>query len=212
MSNINFLPDQYTRVTEQIIAVPVKGQQDITDPMTRRVLLPERVEISVRRDEGTERGDRVRTYVAVYGPRRLKSGEYGKGICSTGWENERNEGLHGYVPRPQWLSDLVAVHTPRDTSLEAVNGCLAMAVQYVLGWRDGSGTNVPWELAQGVREILDTMPKGELSPKRAEVLEELVDRLLNNGTLYGDSMTVTRVVQDLKEQIAKAEGTAAKAG
>jgi hypothetical protein len=50
--------------------------------------------------------------VHVYGPRRLKSGELGKPISSFRWQQARNEGYRGYVPRPDWLSALIAQHLP----------------------------------------------------------------------------------------------------
>lgn len=111
--SIHFLPDVYTRATETTVVVPVSGHPDLTDPSNRRVVIPARVEISLTLIEGTARGDRLYAYVAVIGRRRLKAGNGGMSITSTGWEAARNEGfLSGYVDRPDWLTELLAEHLP----------------------------------------------------------------------------------------------------
>lgn len=112
--SINFLPDRYSRVTQVTVAVPVAvpSRDALTDPSNGHVVLPEHVEFTLRRDEGTPRGDRTSAYVAVIGPRRLKSGAVGKPITTIGWEAARNEGPRGYVARPDWLTALLAENLP----------------------------------------------------------------------------------------------------
>lgn len=111
---INFLPDEYSRATQTTVVVPVTvlSRDALTDPFNGRVVFPTRVEITLRRDEGTPRGDRETAYVAVVGPRRLKSGAVGKPITVTGWEKARNEGPRGYVSRPDWLTAVLAENLP----------------------------------------------------------------------------------------------------
>lgn len=111
---IHFLPDQYTRATSADIAVPAErpSRDALTDPSDGHVVIPARVEIHLTRIEGTERGDRYHAYVAVIGPRRLKSGAVGKQITTVGWERSRNDGPRGYVDRPDWLTALLAEHLP----------------------------------------------------------------------------------------------------
>jgi hypothetical protein len=111
---INFLPDEYDLVTQTTVVVPVfrPSTDALTDPSNGHVVLPARVEITLRLDEGTPRGNRATAYVSVAGPRRLKSGAAGKPITTTGWDRARNEGPRGYVARPAWLTELLAEHLP----------------------------------------------------------------------------------------------------
>ena len=117
--SINFLPAIYTRATKTTVVVPVTGKADLADPSNGRIVIPARVEIDLTLFEGTERGDRAYAYVAVIGPRRLKSGAAGQSITSIGWEAVRNDGLRGYVARPDWLTNLLADYLPMgwDTAL-----------------------------------------------------------------------------------------------
>lgn len=114
--SIDFLPAVYTRATATALAVPVSNVPDLTDPSNGRVVIPARVEISLKLIEGTERGDRAYAYVAVIGPRRLKSGAAGKPITSIGWELVLNDGPLGCVVRPDWLTFLLADHRPNSWS------------------------------------------------------------------------------------------------
>ncbi|WP_086559954.1 hypothetical protein [Streptomyces africanus] len=109
---IDFLPDEYSRVTQTTVVVPVSGWEPLTDPSNGYVVLPSRVEITLRLDVGTPRGDRTSAHVAVVGPRRLKSGAAGQPIIATGWEKARNKGPRGYVARPDQLTDLLAENLP----------------------------------------------------------------------------------------------------
>ncbi|MFD8226868.1 hypothetical protein ACFV16_22150 [Streptomyces massasporeus] len=111
---IDFLPDEYSRVTQTTVVVPaVRPSSDaLTDPSNGHVVLPARVEITLRLDVGTPRGDRATAYVAVTGPRRLKSGAVGKPITTIGWEKARNEGPRGYVVRPDWLTTVLSENLP----------------------------------------------------------------------------------------------------
>ena len=110
--SIDFLPDEYSRATRTTVVVPVSGKEALTDPDNGRVVLPARIEITLTLIEDTPRGDRAFAYVAVVGPRRLKSGAAGKPITSIGWEKTRNGGPRGYVLRPAWLTDLLADYLP----------------------------------------------------------------------------------------------------
>ncbi|MFD5491532.1 hypothetical protein ACFWH4_00985 [Streptomyces sp. NPDC127091] len=110
--SIDFLPDEYSRATRTTVVVPVSGKDALTDPSNGRVMLPARVEITLMLFEGTPRGDRAFAYVALIGPRRLKSGVAGKPITSTGWQKTSNEGPRGYAIRPAWLTNLLADYLP----------------------------------------------------------------------------------------------------
>lgn len=117
---IHFLPDTYTRATQTTVIVPVTGVPDLTDPSNGRTVIPARVELIVTRFEGTPDGGRQSTYVAVIGPRRLKSGAPGREITTTGWQNERNKSWRGTVAeRPDWLSKLVTEHQPQEAAAPA---------------------------------------------------------------------------------------------
>ncbi|WP_329390061.1 hypothetical protein [Streptomyces sp. NBC_01716] len=121
---IHFLPDVFTRASKVTVVVPVSGKDALTDPSNSRVVFPARVEITLQLTEGTERGDRTFAYVAVIGPRRLKSGVAGKPITTTGWESARNDGRRGHVARPDWLTQLLTEHLPMgwDQSLLDLRG------------------------------------------------------------------------------------------
>ncbi|MEU9611841.1 hypothetical protein AB0D56_09850 [Streptomyces sp. NPDC048209] len=108
---IDFLPEQFDRATQTTIVVPVSGHADLGDPSTGRTLIPAHVEIFVKRIEGGPKA-RTFTYVSVTGPRRLKSGKAGKAITSFGWERARNDGRHGNVDRPDWLTAVLDEHMP----------------------------------------------------------------------------------------------------
>ena len=112
--SIYFLPDEYSRVTQTTVVVPVTvpSRDALTDPSNGHVVLPARVEITLRVDESTPRGYRATAHVAVVGPRRLKSGAVGKPITVTGWEKARNEGPRGHVARPDWLTAVLAENLP----------------------------------------------------------------------------------------------------
>ncbi|MFH8805266.1 hypothetical protein ACH4F6_37950 [Streptomyces sp. NPDC017936] len=111
---IDFLPDEYRRAVQTTVVIPVEvpSRNALTDPSNGRVVLPARVEIILTRFEGVPSGDRTRAYVAVIGPRRLKSGAVGKPIAVPGWETARNDGPRGYVDRPAWLTDVLAENLP----------------------------------------------------------------------------------------------------
>lgn len=103
---IHFLPDVFARATKTTVVVPVSGCPDLTDPSTGRVVIPAQVEIVAQCIEGSE-NDRTWLYVAVIGPRRLKSGEPGQPIITASWNKSRVDGARGYVDRPDWLTDLI---------------------------------------------------------------------------------------------------------
>ena len=109
---INFLPDVFTRATRTTVVVPVADKADLTDPSNGWIVIPTRVEIDLTLSEGTPRGDRLHAYVAVIGPRRLKSGAAGKPITTLGWQRIRNDGPRGYVARPTWLTNLLDDYLP----------------------------------------------------------------------------------------------------
>ncbi|MFJ4988689.1 hypothetical protein ACIP9H_33430 [Streptomyces sp. NPDC088732] len=112
MSDIHFLPKAFTRVTDITIVVPVADVDDLVDPDSGRVVIPAQVKVSLRRDEGTPSGTRESAYVAVIGPRRLKSQKPGQRITAVGWHEQRNHGLRGTVERPAWLTERLAANLP----------------------------------------------------------------------------------------------------
>lgn len=116
MSNINFLPEYgtWTKVTEQTTALPVEGKPDLIDPNAGYKISPHRVEITVRRHEAPDGSFRLWESVIVYGQRVLKAGGHGKReVSCSGWENASNSSYLGIVEeRPQWLTDLLALHAP----------------------------------------------------------------------------------------------------
>lgn len=115
--SIDFLPDVFSKVTQTTVVVPVGGLPNLAGPGTDHTVLPTRVEVSLRRDEGTPRGKRERAYVRVYGPRLLKSGSYGKETSTGGWECTRNQHYRGdQADRPDWLTSLLAEHLPEGWS------------------------------------------------------------------------------------------------
>lgn len=108
---IYFLPEQFDRATETTVVIPISGHADLGDPSTGRTLIPAYVEIVVKQIEGGPKA-RTFTYVGVTGPRRLKSGAAGKPITSFGWDRARNDGRHGHVDRPGWLTAVLNKHMP----------------------------------------------------------------------------------------------------
>jgi len=108
---VNADVEYYSIKTETEVLFPVSGP-DLTDTVTKRVVIPERVLISLHREFTPEQdGGREWVHVAVYGPRRLKSGEAGHEISSFGWESTNGLGPT-YVSRPDWLTQELADHLP----------------------------------------------------------------------------------------------------
>ncbi|MCX5202410.1 hypothetical protein OG897_13255 [Streptomyces sp. NBC_00237] len=87
---------------------------DLHDPITGRSLSPVRVDLELLRHETPERGVRESAFVAVFGPRRLKSGKLGAEISSFHWNHDRVRrhlsDLGG--ERPEWLTAELAEHLP----------------------------------------------------------------------------------------------------
>lgn len=106
------LPDTFTLVTVVQRAVPVTGRSDLTDPITGRTVIPALVELHLRREEGVPGGVRERAYVAVTGPRRLKSRAAGQRISSGGWQQARGDGYRSGAIRPDWLTDVLVELLP----------------------------------------------------------------------------------------------------
>lgn len=101
--------------TEVEVLFPVSGP-DLTDTVTGRTIIPERVLISLnRRFTPEEDSGREWAHVAVYGPRRLKSGAAGREISSFGWQSPNGLGPT-YVDRPEWLTREIADHMPEGWS------------------------------------------------------------------------------------------------
>jgi hypothetical protein len=114
------LPKAFTKVTRSTVVVPAPDDVGgLFDPTDNRTVMPAMVEMTIRWDYGTERGDRVYAYVAVSGPRLLVSRDLGRTITSIGWEDSVIEGRHGVTYRPAWLTDLIAAHLPAVLDLEA---------------------------------------------------------------------------------------------
>lgn len=91
------------RITELVIVHAV-GATDLTDPVTRRTVIPQIVELELNRLT-TPDEDREWANVRVLGPRRLKSGLPGKDISSLGWEGASRYGCYGATStRPEWLT------------------------------------------------------------------------------------------------------------
>lgn len=105
-------PSEYYehRTTVQLV-VPAAGGRDLYDPITRRTVIPETVELELVR-LSTPDSDREWAHVTVGGPRRLKSGGHGKPITSLGWEAAVIESYGGCTCRPLWLADLLVEHMP----------------------------------------------------------------------------------------------------
>ena len=104
--------EYYEITTETEVLFPVSGP-DLTDPNTGRTVIPERVRMRFnRRFTPAEDGGREWASVAVYGPRRLKSGEAGREISSFGWDTTVQYGHHGGMARPDWLTQELADHMP----------------------------------------------------------------------------------------------------
>lgn len=114
------LPRTFTKVTRSTVVVPApENVGGLFDPTDNRTVMPAVVEMAIRWDYGTDRGDSVSARVAVSGPRLLVSRDLGRTITSIGWEDPVIEGRHGVQRRPQWLTDLIAAHLPAVLDLEA---------------------------------------------------------------------------------------------
>ena len=108
----------YERRTVNEIAFPAARGADLTDPITRRTLSPEWVRLELNRKETPDEGVCEWAHVAVYGPRRLKSGELGREISSFGWESAY---VYSSTPgmgetRPEWLTTALAELLPEGWS------------------------------------------------------------------------------------------------
>jgi len=109
------VPEEYFyRKTSFEVMFPASGASDLTDPITRRTLSPRSVLVEFFRKETPDEGEREWAHVAVYGPRRLKSGELGHEISSFHWEASFVEGHSSRpgVTRPEWLTQALADHLP----------------------------------------------------------------------------------------------------
>lgn len=107
----------YERRTAAEVTFPA-SRQDLTDPITGRTLRPEWVRLELVREETADGRAREWAHVAVYGPRRLKSGQLGREISSFGWQDAY---LHGARPgtgeaRPEWLTVALAEQLPEGWS------------------------------------------------------------------------------------------------
>lgn len=107
------LPVEYYEIrTEVTVIVPASGAKDLTDHYTRRIVIPERVELGLNRIV-TPDETREWAYVSVHGPRRLKSGIPGQEISSYGWQDAVTESYDGApTSRPDWLTTLITEHLP----------------------------------------------------------------------------------------------------
>ncbi|MET9923452.1 MULTISPECIES: hypothetical protein [Streptomyces] len=112
--------ETYETRTEITIVIPASGATDLTDPFTGRIVIPHRVELRLCHI-ATPDEDRRWAHVAVYGPRRLKSGQPGHEISTHGWHAANPSA--SYRPdadRPNWLTQLVIDHWPDGWSLVLV--------------------------------------------------------------------------------------------
>lgn len=100
------------RETRFEVMFPASGASDLTDPITRRTLSPTSVRLELVRRETPDEGVREWAHVAVYGPRRLVSGELGREISSFGWQAAQVRGSLLLRDRPDWLTHLLADHRP----------------------------------------------------------------------------------------------------
>ncbi|WP_405611195.1 hypothetical protein OG292_19060 [Streptomyces sp. NBC_01511] len=107
------LPAEFYEIhTEVTVVLPAPGARDLTDPVTGRTVIPERVELHAGRIV-TPDGEREWVHVSVHGPRRLKSRAPGQEISSLGWDAARPNRPGGTCAhRPAWLTDLIAAHLP----------------------------------------------------------------------------------------------------
>lgn len=118
------MPEEYFyRKTSFEVMFPASGASDLYDPITRRTVAPSSVMLELSRRETPDEGVREWAHVAVYGPRRLKSGELGQEISSFHWEQTGVEGsLSGVrVERPEWLTQGLADHLPAGWSRSLLN-------------------------------------------------------------------------------------------
>jgi hypothetical protein len=113
---VNADVEYYEVTTTTEVLFPVSGP-DLTDPITGRTVIPQRVLLRLsRRFTPEEDGGREWASVAVYGPRRLKSGEAGREISSFGWASSMQHGNHGGMFRPDWLTEELVDHMPEGWS------------------------------------------------------------------------------------------------
>ncbi|MEV0220805.1 hypothetical protein [Streptomyces sp. NPDC050704] len=118
------MPEEYFyRKTSFEVMFPAAGASDLYDPITRRTMAPRSVLLELFRKETPDEGEREWAHVAVYGPRRLKSGELGHEISSFHWQQTRVEGSpnRDSVDRPEWLTDGLAAHLPDGWSRSLLN-------------------------------------------------------------------------------------------
>ncbi|MEU0355701.1 hypothetical protein [Streptomyces cyaneofuscatus] len=102
----------YETRTEITIVFLASGATDLTDPFTRRTLIPHRVELRLVHI-ATPDEDRRWAHVAVHGPRRLKSGQPGHEISSHCWEDaDPSASYRPDAARPDWLTQLLIAHLP----------------------------------------------------------------------------------------------------
>ncbi|MFJ9573609.1 hypothetical protein [Streptomyces bacillaris] len=104
--------ETYETRTEITIVIPASGATDLTDVFTGRIVIPHRVELRLCHID-TPDEDRRWAHVAVYGPRRLKSGQPGHEISSGCWEGSTVWcGWRKSASRPDWLTQLLVDHWP----------------------------------------------------------------------------------------------------
>lgn len=98
--------------TEVGVSFPASGASDLADCWNGRTVIPETIRISLIRVQ-TPDETREWAYVAVSGPRRLKSGAQGAEIESNGWEDAFPPAKgHTVATRPDWLTREIADHLP----------------------------------------------------------------------------------------------------
>lgn len=108
----------YERTTTTEVTFPATRGTDLTDPLTHRTQAPEWVRLELHRADSPDEGVREWAHVAVYGPRRLKSGELGQEISSFNWQHAY---VHGAQPgtgetRPGWLTAALVEQLPEGWS------------------------------------------------------------------------------------------------
>ncbi len=108
----------YERRTTSEVIFPASRGVDLTDPITRRTLRPEWVRLELTRRETPDEGVCEWAHVAVYGPRRLKSGELGKEISSFNWQHASVRANLSDLgeERPEWLTQALAEQLPEGWS------------------------------------------------------------------------------------------------
>lgn len=103
----------YRKASTEIM-FPAVGASDLTDPITKRTLSPRSICLELFRKETPDEGERQWAHVAVYGPRRLKSGELGQEISSFHWEHAQLRSSLSDLgeSRPAWLTAQLAEQLP----------------------------------------------------------------------------------------------------